>query len=106
MFLFPEEGVSLVKPIPSAEQWENLENQEFRDLLCQAWKNAWNLLKKVEKTWNFNSKHGKSLKFVNSMFLYSLQDVIYKNINLYLCHIYVTKDPKMVKLTWDFIAFT
>ncbi len=44
-----------------------LENLEFCHFL-----QAWNLLKKVVKTWTFNTKPGKNLKFAKSKFEASL----------------------------------
>ncbi len=48
--------------------------------------NAWNLLENW-KTWNFNSKPGKKLYFVNFCFSrFIFQDVIFKKNLIYVCH--------------------
>ncbi len=51
---------------------ENLENLEFCHLLLQAWKMHRICSKSGRKPWNFNSKYGKNLKFVNLVFQNSL----------------------------------
>ncbi len=67
---------------------ENLENLEFCHLCFQAWKMP-EICSKGGKTWNFNSKPGKT--FLNSVFKVSIFKVICKkkNNHLHLYHIYI-----------------
>ncbi len=60
---------------------------------------------KVVKTWNFNSKHVKNLKFSNSVSSFTFQDVIYKNnSDLLLCHIYIINTNTGSKPNWPWIS--
>ncbi len=54
------------------------------------------------KTWNFNSKPGKNLKFANSMFQASLFKVWFskKKSDLLLCHIYIINTYTDSKPNW------
>ncbi len=58
-----------------------LENLEFCHFLFHAWKMP-GICSKSGKTWNFNSKPGKNLKFANSMFQASLFKMSFTKIIL------------------------
>ncbi len=60
---------------------ENPENLEFCHFLFQTWKIP-GICSKSGKTWNFNSKPGKNLKFANSMFQASLFKMSFTQIIL------------------------
>ncbi len=51
---------------------------------------------KVVKTWNFNSKPGKNLKFASFMFK--------NNSDLLLCHIYIISTNTDSKTNWPWIS--
>ncbi len=87
---------------------ENHENLEFCYLLFQVWKMP-GICWKIVKTWNFYSKLGKNLYFVNFVFHDSLFKMSFSKkfwfTSLSYLH-YQHKDWFKAKLTWDFIAFT
>ncbi len=61
----------------------NLENLVFCHFLFQSWKMSGICFKKkMVKTWNFNSKHGKNLQFANSMLQASLFKMSFTKIIL------------------------
>ncbi len=69
--------------------------------------NAWHLLKNW-KTWNFNSKPGKSLYFVYFVFQDSLLKMTFSKKIWFMSLSYLHYQHKhwfKAKLTWDFIAF-
>ncbi len=70
--------------------WKTLKISNFVILFSRPGK-CLEFAQKVVKTWNFNSKPGKNLKFENSMFQTSLfKNVIHKNkSDLLLCDIYI-----------------
>ncbi len=68
----------------------NLENLEFVIIFSRPGK-CLEFVQKVVKTWNFNSKPWKNLKFANSVFKVSLFKMSFykENSDLHLCHIYI-----------------